>query len=107
MRSKGLLITTVVAGLMLAGCGGGTTNAAAPPASPVPTAAPVTSTTTPAEFDADDLEFTDIELTEPTRKLTAWEQATAEIGDDGEVTVDVALQAFSVAFGKVPGVQRP
>jgi hypothetical protein len=38
---------------------------------------------------------------------TAWENVTAMIGPDGEVSLDMALKAFVVIYGPVPGVEAP
>lgn len=40
----------------------------------------------------------------PANAPSAWEQVTADIGPHGEVSKDVALRAFSLVFGPVPGV---
>lgn len=37
---------------------------------------------------------------------TAWDRTLAKVGDDGSVGPDVALQAFSIAYGRLPGVKR-
>ena len=37
----------------------------------------------------------------------AWQQVLDSINDDGSVSKDTALQAFSVAFGPLPGVSVP
>ena len=43
---------------------------------------------------------------QPAKKGTASAKVLAEIGPDGEVSKDAALQAFALAVGPVPGVHR-
>ena len=38
---------------------------------------------------------------------SAWQQVRDQIGPDGSVTVEVALEAFSLAYGPLPGVTVP
>lgn len=38
---------------------------------------------------------------------TAWEEVLSHIGPDGRVSRKIALQAFTLAFGPLPGVERP
>lgn len=43
--------------------------------------------------------------TEP--EQTAWERVLSQIGPEGDVSLDTALQAFSLAIGLLPGVATP
>ena len=40
-------------------------------------------------------------------EATAWEQVLAQIGPDGDVSFETALDAFSLAVGPLPGVPMP
>ncbi len=47
-------------------------------------------------------------LTRPTEpEQTAWERVLSQIGPEGDVSLDTALQAFSLAVGPLPGVAQP
>lgn len=39
--------------------------------------------------------------------MTAWERVLDRIGPDGEVSFEIALEAFSIAVGPLPGVPKP
>jgi hypothetical protein len=45
--------------------------------------------------------------TYPAAERTAWDNATAGITRDGKVPLQTALEAFSVVYGALPGVQMP
>jgi hypothetical protein len=99
-RSRHLLLALVaVTALLAEACGGGG-EAAAPPS----TAAPTTDTAdaTPADDPAPgDVEpAADIDA-------TAWGALLADLPEDGTVPLDAALQAFSLAYGPLPGVEVP
>jgi hypothetical protein len=51
--------------------------------------------------------FPPIDLSEPERELTAWEKVAAGVDDDGTVSKEVALQAFALTMGDIPGVTPP
>ena len=55
----------------------------------------------------DPTDLPEIDLTETPRELTAWEMVTAGIAEDGTVPKDVALQAFALTLGDIPGVTPP
>ena len=38
---------------------------------------------------------------------TAWDRTLTKVGDDGSVSPDVALDAFAIAYGQIPGAKRP
>jgi hypothetical protein len=38
---------------------------------------------------------------------TQWEKVLAQVGSDGSVSKETALQAFAVAYGPIPGVEVP
>ena len=38
---------------------------------------------------------------------TAWTRLMAQIGPEGEISLEVALQAFALAIGPLPGVATP
>ena len=42
-----------------------------------------------------------------TRPLTAWDEIVAKMGPNGEVSLEMALQAFSLAVAPLPGVELP
>lgn len=48
-----------------------------------------------------------VELIVPERSATAWEQVAESVEEDGSVSKEVALQAFVLAFGDIPGVVVP
>jgi hypothetical protein len=48
-----------------------------------------------------------IELTEPPREPTAWELVADRVAEDGTVSKEVALQAFALTIGDIPGVTPP
>ena len=47
------------------------------------------------------------EDTVPLVEQTAWDRLMDQIGPDGEVPIDMALQAFTLAIGPLPGVDTP
>jgi len=52
--------------------------------------------------------FGAILLTRPAEpERTAWERVLSQIGPDGDVGLETALQAFSLAIGPLPGVAKP
>src|SRR5258708_1004304 len=73
---------------------------APPPTASAPTAPPTASTPLAANASATAPTPTESALTMP----SAWGQVLDQIQPDGTVTADTALQAFSLAFGPLPGV---
>ena len=48
-----------------------------------------------------------VEETIPPVPETVWNQLMDQIGPEGEVSLDLALQAFTLAIGPLPGVDNP
>src|SRR4051812_14848492 len=103
-----------LAGVLAFGaCGGGGSGplvpdgpVAAPEVRPAPQEPePSVSTEPAADTDEPDPELEEIEFDEPHRDPTAWQQVTANVGDGATVPKDVALQAFALTIGDVPGVE--
>jgi hypothetical protein len=68
---------------------------------------PVTPDTPEPDDPAPDDELPLIELTQESRDKTDWELITDQLNTNGTVTKEVALQAFALLMGDIPGVTPP
>ena len=84
----------ILVGTLCAGACGGTVSRAKPADRPAATTAAPAPTTTLAPK-------------APEAPRTAWQKVTEKIGPDGSVPLSVALQAFALAIGPIPGVDVP
>ena len=99
------------AGLAVLACGAAPpAPSAVQPSSGQPTA-PATTVQAPATNAAPTVEPTTAQTVTPVATTpavgSAWQSVLDSIGDDGSVSKDTALQAFSLAIGPLPGVTIP
>lgn len=93
-RTPRLLPVLLVASMLVAACGSSTPSLANPsPSNRKASSSGPGATAGPPEG--------------ATSERSAWQQVLAQIGPDGTVTADTALQAFSLAIGPLPGVTVP
>ena len=92
------LVVTLIAGA----CSSGEPGPADDPATPSASTAQTEDSTTPVEDST-----APVEETIPPVPETAWDQLIDQIGPEGEISLDLALQAFALAIGPLPGVDTP
>ena len=93
-RTRHPILGALIAAVLLGACGSSTSPSETPIGSAV---TPPASATSMAPATSNDT----------ASASPAWRQVLSQIGPDGTVTVETALQAFSLAFEPLPGVPIP